>query len=71
MHSLQIFGEQIKFPLLAVDGVVLGVVVGAVLGVGRGVLLGKSELCSSTVHVLFAHTSGGGDPKTAGFVEMS
>ena len=47
------------------------VVLGVVLGVVRGVLLGKSELCSSTVHVLFAHTSGGGDPKTAGFVEMS
>ena len=63
MHRLQIFGEEIKFPLLAVDGVVLGVV--------RGVVLVIAELCSSTAHVCFAHTSGDGDPKTAGFVEIS
>jgi len=67
LYHQQIFGGQSKFPLLAVDGVVLGVVDGVVLGV----FCGRAELCSGTVHVLFAHTSGGGDPKTAGFVEMS
>jgi len=40
LHRLQIFGEPSKFPLLVVDGVVLGVVLGAVLGVVDGVVLG-------------------------------
>jgi len=63
LHSLQIFGEQSKFPLLAADGVVLEVGLGVV-----GLVL---LLKASTVHVLFAHTPGGVDPKTAGSVEMS
>jgi len=75
LHSLQIFGEQIKFPLLAADGVVLGVVLevvlGVVLGVARGVALVSSDFYSSLALVLFAHTSGVGDPQTAVFVEMS
>jgi len=67
LHRLQIFGEPIKFPLLAADGVVDGVFDGVVLGA----VLVMAALCSSTAHVWFTHTSGDGDPKTAGFVEIS
>ena len=63
MHHLQIVVAQSKFPLLAVDGVVGGVV--------REVVLVVAALCSRTAHVWFAHTSGGRDSETAGFVEIS
>ena len=63
MHRLQIVVAQNKFPLLVVDGVVGGVV--------REVVLVVAALCSRTAHVWFAHTSGGRDSKTAGFMEIS
>ena len=75
MHRLPIFGEPIKFPLLAVDGVVDevvdGVLDGVVLGVVREVVLVMAALCSSTADVWFAHTSGSSDAKTARFVEIA
>jgi len=63
LNCLEIGGAQSKFPLLDVDGVVLGVRV--------RVVLDAATLCSRAAHVGFAHTSGGSDSATAGFVKIS
>ena len=59
LHCLEIFGAQSKFHLLVA------------LGVVDGIVLAGATLCSRAAHVRFAHSSGGSDSKTAGFVEIS